>query len=58
MSVPVPGPRSKADRGLDAAFAALLDHLAVLLAREYVSRCQTGATGEALGRPPSGKEDS
>ena len=58
MSVPVPGPRSKVDPEFDAAFAALLDHLAVLLAREYVSPRQTGASGEALGRPPSGKEDS
>ena len=58
MSVPLLGSQLDPDHVLKGAWSALLDHLAVLLAREYVSRCQTGATGEALGRPPSGKENS
>ena len=56
MSVSPQPARSDPDPGPDVAFAALLEHLAVLLAREHVSWGQADPPVQAPDRRSSGEE--
>ena len=58
MSASAKPARSDSDPGRDAAFAAIIDHLAVLLAREHVSRAQADPASRAPDGRSSGEEDS